>query len=130
MQYSHWKRFVEKHCTTLTENIPRKIDDSYYLFDIFEILNATGIPDNAILMPFDTVSTFPSIDNSRGVAAVKSALDSRTNLSPSTECIIKAPEICLANNNSLLLVHILYKQMEQQWGQLIVVLTQIWQFKQ
>ena len=43
---------------------------------------------------------FPSIDNSRGVAAVKSALDSRTNLSPSTECIIEVLEICLANNNS------------------------------
>ena len=32
---------------------------------------------------------------------VKSAaLDSRINLSPSTECIIEALEICLINNNS------------------------------
>ena len=43
---------------------------------------------------------FPSIDNNRGVAAVKSALDSRTNLSPSKECIIEALEICLINNYS------------------------------
>ena len=27
-------------------------------------------------------------------------LDSQTNLSPSTECIIEEPEICLINNNS------------------------------
>ena len=50
--------FVEKHCATLTEKIPRKITDSYYLFDISETLNATGIPDNAILMPFNTVNIF------------------------------------------------------------------------
>ena len=43
---------------------------------------------------------FRSIDNNTGVVAVKSALDSRTNLSPSTECIIEALEICLTNNNS------------------------------
>ena len=30
----------------------------------------------------------------------KIALDSRTNLSPSTECIIGALEICSTNNNS------------------------------
>ena len=43
---------------------------------------------------------FRSIDNNTDVVAVKSALDSRTNLSPSTECIIEALEICLTNNNS------------------------------
>ena len=42
---------------------------------------------------------FPSIDNNRSVAAVKSALDSRTNLSPSTECKFEALEVCLTNNN-------------------------------
>ena len=65
-----------------------------------ETLNAKDIPDNTILVSFCIVNMFPSIDNSRGVAAVKSALDSRTNLSPSTECIIEVLEICLANNNS------------------------------
>ena len=43
---------------------------------------------------------FPSIDNNTGAAAVKNALDSQTNLSPSTKCIVEAPEICLTNNNS------------------------------
>ena len=43
---------------------------------------------------------FTSIGNNRGVAALKSALDSRTNLSPPTKCIIKAIEICLTNNNA------------------------------
>ena len=67
--------FVEKYCAKLTENIPTKINDSYYLIDIFEALNAKGIPDNANLVSFDIVNMFPSIDNNRSVAAVKSALD-------------------------------------------------------
>ena len=45
---------------------------------------------------------FPSSDNNRGAIAVKSALDSRSNLSPSTECISETLEICLANNSSTL----------------------------
>ena len=44
----------------------------------------------------------PSTDNNRGVTAVKSALDSRSNLSPSTEGTIEALEICLTNSNSTL----------------------------
>ena len=77
--------FVEKHCAKLTENISTKINDSYHLIDIFEALNAKGIPINAILVFFDIVNIFPSIDNNRGVAAVKGALDPQTNLSTSTK---------------------------------------------
>ena len=51
-------------------------------------------------MTFDIVNMFSNIDNNRAVAAVKSAIDSRTSLSPSTEYIIEALEICLTNNNS------------------------------
>ena len=43
---------------------------------------------------------FPSIGNNRSVAVLKSTVDSRTNLSPSTKCIIKAIEIWLTNNNA------------------------------
>ena len=47
---------------------------------------------------------FLSSDNNRGVTAVKGALDSRSNLSLSTECIIEVLEICLTNNNSTLAI--------------------------
>ena len=63
-------------------------------------MNAKSITDNAILVSFDIVNMFPSIDNNKRVVVVKSALDSQINLSPSTECIIEALEICLINNNS------------------------------
>ena len=75
--------FVEKHCGKLTENIPTKANGSYHPIDIFEARNAKGIPDHGILVSFDIVNMFPSIDNTRGVAAVRSDLNSRTNLSSS-----------------------------------------------
>ena len=92
--------FIEKHCGKLTENIPTKVNGSYHLIDIFEAWNAKGIPDHGILVSFDIVNMFPSIDNTRGVAAVRSDLNSRTNLSPSTKYILEALEICSTNNNS------------------------------
>ena len=45
---------------------------------------------------------FPRSDNNRGAIAVKSVLDSRSNFSPCTECIIEALEICLTNSNPTL----------------------------
>ena len=44
------------------------------------------------------VNMLPSIDNNRGMAAVKRAVDSRTNLSPFTECVIEALEIRITIN--------------------------------
>ena len=62
---------------------------------------------------------FHSIDNNRGAAAVKSALDSRTYLCLSTECIFEALEICLTNNNSTFAGQNLIQTNGTQWGQLI-----------
>ena len=45
---------------------------------------------------------FPITDNNRGVTTVKSACYSRSNLSPSTDCIIEVLQIRLTNNNSTL----------------------------
>ena len=42
----------------------------------------------------------PSSDNDRGIAAVKSVLDSKTYLSPRTHYIIEALEIFLTNRKS------------------------------
>ena len=43
------------------------------------------IPDNTILVSFDIVNMYPSIDNDRGIAAVRDALETRANKSPSTD---------------------------------------------
>ena len=54
-----------------------------------------------MLVSFDIVNMFPSIDNVKGMKAVRSALDSRSELKPSTDCIMEGLEICLYNNNSI-----------------------------
>ena len=58
------------------------------------------IPDNTVLVSFDIVEMYPSIDNDRAVAADRSALEARTNKWPSTDCMIEGLEIYLKCNNS------------------------------
>ena len=115
LQDLFWKNTVQNYLRPYQQ---------YQLIQISETLNAKGILDNVIIVSFDIVNMCPSIHNNRSVATVNGALDPIINLSPSTECIIKALEICLTNNNSNFASQSL-KQMEQQ---LILVLTQILQF--
>ena len=42
---------------------------------------------------------YPSINNEMGISAWKRALDKRTTLSPSTECLLEAIKITLDCNN-------------------------------
>ena len=53
------------------------------------------IPDNTILVSFDIVNMYPSIENDSGNAAVRNALVTKANKSPSTDCIIEGLGICL-----------------------------------
>ena len=43
---------------------------------------------------------YPSINNDRGTAALRNALETRASKSPSTDCIIEGIEISLKCNNS------------------------------
>ena len=43
---------------------------------------------------------YPSIDNGRGIAAVRNALETRENKTPSTDLIIDGLETCLKCNSS------------------------------
>ena len=58
------------------------------------------IPDNSILVSFNVVNMYPSINNDRGIAAVRNALETRANKTPMTDFIREGPEICLKCNNS------------------------------
>ena len=58
---------------------------------ILKILTELGpFAEGTLLVSWDVVSRFPSIDNNLGIKAVI----------PSTECIVEAVNICLAHNNS------------------------------
>ena len=92
--------FIEVVCAPLTNNIEIRIRDTSHLLDIIDELNSERIPDNTILVSFDIINMYPSIDNDRGIAAVMNASETRAYKSPSTDCIIRGLEICLKCNNS------------------------------
>ena len=94
-------RYIEVICAPLTENMPSKIMNTAHLLSIIHDLNQKGIPDNTILVSFDVVNMFPSIDNQTGIEAARLILNSRATKIPPTECIIEGLKICLYNNNSI-----------------------------
>ena len=93
--------FVEKHCAPIAESIPTRIKDTQHLLQIIDTLNQTEIPNDAILVSFDIVNMFPSIDNTMGINAVRNCLQKRPNQFPSTDCLVEALELCLTHNNSM-----------------------------
>ena len=92
--------FIEVACAPLTNNIETRIRDTSHLLDIIDELNSEMIPDNTILVSFDIVNMYLSIDNDRGIAAVRNALETRANKSPLTDYIREGLETCLKCNNS------------------------------
>ena len=72
-----------------------------YLLNLIDSINETGRPENFILVSFDIINMFPSIDNVKGMQAVRDTLETCETLKPPTTCIIEALEICFYNNNSV-----------------------------
>ena len=94
-------RFVEVICAPLAENLPSRIKNTSHLLDIIDHINGNGISNNTTLVSFDIVNMFPSIDNTKGIKAIKDELEKRNEKNPSTKCVIEGLEICLFNNNSI-----------------------------
>ena len=94
-------KFIERVCAPLSCKIPTRISATSHLLDLIVSINETGLPENFILVSFDIINMFPSIDNVKGMQAVRDALETRETLKPSTTYIIEALEICLYNNNSV-----------------------------
>ena len=91
--------YVEGVCGPLANNLRSNIKDTGHMLEIVDQLNATGIPEGAILVSLDVENMFPSIDNERGLSTLRNKLNSRENLSPPTECVMEALEIILTSNN-------------------------------
>ena len=70
-------RFIEYVCAPLTESMRSRIKNTDHLLDIIDSLNDKGFPENTILVSFDVVNMFPSIDNENGIKAVYNILEKR-----------------------------------------------------
>ena len=55
--------YVEGVCGPLANNLRSNIKDTGHMLEIVDQLNATGIPEGAILVSLDVENMFPSIDN-------------------------------------------------------------------
>ena len=81
--------------------MPSRIKDTGNMLDIIDEINNSNLPTNSILVGFDIVNMFPSIDNKSGLKSVHDILELRDSKFPPTSCVIEALELCLSCNNSV-----------------------------
>ena len=93
--------FVEKVLYKEAERLPSRIKDTSRMLDIIDNFNDSDLPENSVLVSFDVVNMFPSIDNESGIKVVKKVLNDRESKNPPTECILEALRLCLECNNSV-----------------------------
>ena len=70
------------------------------MLEIIDQLNEFVLTDNFVLVSFDAVNIFPSIDNRSGLESVKNILISNEFDMDSNQCILEALEVCLTCSNS------------------------------
>ena len=77
---------VEKPLYPIADNLPSKIKDTNNLLKIVNQLNEFVLTDNIVLVSFDAVSMFPSIDHRSGLESVKNILIANEFDMNSTQC--------------------------------------------
>ena len=68
-------RFIENVCAPLRESMRSRVKNTDHLLDIIDSLNDKQFPENTILVSFDVVNMFLSIDNENGIKAVYNILE-------------------------------------------------------
>ena len=71
------------------------------MLDIIDNLSGSNFPENYVLVSFNVVNMFTSIDNEAGIKADKKVLNNKESKNPPTECILEALRICLQCSNSV-----------------------------
>ena len=69
--------FVEKVLHDTASNLPSRITDTGHMLDIIDEINNSNVPTKSILVSFDKVNMFPSIDNKSGLKSVHHILELR-----------------------------------------------------
>ena len=71
------------------------------MLDIIDDLSNLNLYLESVLVSFDIMNMFPSIDNKMGINSVIKFLNERACKDPPTQCVIEALELCLNCNNSV-----------------------------
>ena len=113
--------FVERVLYGITSELPSRIKDTNDMLDIIDDLNNSNLYPESVLVSFDIINMFPSIDNKMEINSVKNLLDERACKYPPTQCVIEALGLCLSCNNSPFSNTIIFKQMAQPKGSYVVL---------
>ena len=92
---------MEKVLYDIASDLPSRIKDTGHMLDITDEINNSNLPTYSILVGFDMVKMFPSIDNKSGLKSVHDILKLRGSKFPSASCVIEALELRLSCNNSV-----------------------------
>ena len=94
--------FVENYLDKEVNKIDSRIKDTPDMLNKIDNINSRNITTkDSVLVSFDVVNMFPSIDNVLGLEAVSEILHNGESDLPHTECILDALKLCLECNNSV-----------------------------
>ena len=97
----HLSIFVEKVLYGIASELPSRIKYTNHMLDIIDDLNNLNLHPESVLLNFDIINMFPSIDNKMGINSAKKFLDERACKDLPMQCVIEALELCLSCNNSV-----------------------------
>ena len=90
---------VENVLLELASGLPSQINDTCHMLEIVDDMNNSNLSSSAILLSFDVVNMFSSIDNNMGIASVRKHFDEREYKDLPTDFVIKTLELCLSFNS-------------------------------
>ena len=105
--------FVEKELYDIASNLPSRIKDTGHMLDIIDEIKNSSLPTNSILVGFDIVNMFPSIDNKSGLKSVHDILELRDSKFPPTSYVIEDLSCVYFVITLFLTTRIIYRQRVQ-----------------
>ena len=114
----HLSTFTEKFLGPLARSQEHILVDTTDFLNFVNLLNTryAPMPEEVLLVSWDIEAMYPSIDNKLGLEACRDALNTRSEMKPSTECILEAIKITLECNNSTFNGKHYLQLMVQLWG--------------
>ena len=93
--------FIETILFDSANDLPSRIRHTGHMLNTVDELNRWNLPTESLLVGFDIINMFPSIDNNFGLKMVFELLESRVSKFWPTQSVIEALERCLICNNSI-----------------------------
>ena len=94
--------FVEKYLYKEVNKIDSRIKDTPDMSNIIDMIDDSNVlTEDSVLVSFDIVNMFPSIDYISGLEAVSEILHNREADFPPAECILEALKLRLECRNSV-----------------------------